>query len=90
MLANLSLILANRAQGGRVLRDLLRPNRALVVLAAGAAAALALVLYVPSLAAVFQFEVIDLSRVVLAAAIGLASAMLPTMLTGMLRQKRPD
>jgi hypothetical protein len=50
---------------------------------------LALVLYVPSLAAVFQFEVLGASRFALAAAIGLASAMLPALMTGMVRQKRP-
>jgi Ca2+-transporting ATPase len=55
VLANLALILGERSRRGDV-REMLRPNRALWWVVAGAAAALVVAIYVPPVARVFRFE----------------------------------
>ena len=55
VLANLALILGERSRRGDV-REMLRPNRALWWVVAGAAIALVLSIYVPPVARVFRFE----------------------------------
>jgi Ca2+-transporting ATPase len=82
VLANLSLILANRAAGAGLWQSLRQPNRVLWTVAGAALALLALALYVPWLAAVFQFAFLAPRLAALAGAIGLASALLPALLAG--------
>ena len=55
VLANLALILGERSRRGDV-REMLRPNRALWWVVAGASVALVLAIYVPPVARVFRFE----------------------------------
>ena len=79
VLANLSLILANRAAGTSLWASLRRPNRMLWIVAGAALALLALVLYVPWLAAVFQFAFLPPALAAAAGAAGLASGLLPAL-----------
>ena len=81
--ANLALIAASRADqrgGVKLWHALLRPNRTLWVVAGAAMAALALVLWIPALAAVFQFDSLAPGLAALAVLIGLASGLLPARL----------
>jgi Ca2+-transporting ATPase len=78
--ANLSLILVNRAAGASLLGSLRQPNRILWLVVAAALGLLALALYVPWLAAVFQFAVLAPALVAGAGVIGLAGALLPALL----------
>jgi len=56
VLGNLGLILTNRSRSESLLRSLGRKNRPLWVILAGATISLALILTLPSLAALFQFS----------------------------------
>lgn len=78
--ANLSLILVNRAAGASLFGSLRQPNRILWLVVAAALGLLALALYVPWLAAVFQFAVLAPALVAGAGVIGLAGALLPALL----------
>ena len=78
--ANLSLILVNRAAGASLFGSLRQPNRILWLVVAAALGLLALALYVPWLAAVFQFAVLAPVLVAGAGIIGLAGALLPALL----------
>jgi len=78
--ANLSLILVNRAAGASLIGSLRQPNRILWLVVAAALGLLALALYVPWLAAVFQFAVLAPALVAGAGVVGLASALLPALL----------
>ena len=78
--ANLSLILVNRAAGASLVGSLRQPNRILWLVVAAALGLLALALYVPWLAAVFQFSVLAPALVAGAGVIGLAGALLPALL----------
>jgi Ca2+-transporting ATPase len=78
--ANLSLILVNRAAGASLFGSLRQPNRILWLVVAAALGLLALALYVPWLAAVFQFAVLAPALVAGAGVVGLASALLPALL----------
>jgi Ca2+-transporting ATPase len=78
--ANLSLILVNRAAGASLIGSLRQPNRILWLVVAAALGLLALALYVPWLAAVFQFAVLAPALVAGAGVIGLAGALLPALL----------
>jgi len=78
--ANLSLILVNRAAGASLLDSLRQPNRILWLVVAAALGLLALALYVPWLAAVFQFAVLAPALVAGAGVVGLASALVPALL----------
>jgi Ca2+-transporting ATPase len=78
--ANLSLILVNRAAGASLLGSLRQPNRILWLVVVAALGLLALALYVPWLAAVFQFAVLAPALVAGAGVIGLAGALLPALL----------
>lgn len=71
--ANVFLVLVNRAWGGAPFRGFLRPNRALVVVVVSAAAALGLVLYVPMLERLFQFDAPGPGLFALALGIGAGS-----------------
>ena len=84
VLANLSLILTSRAAGQGIWQSLRRPNRAWWLVAAATLAMLALVLYQPALAAVFQFGPLAPALALAAGALGLASALLPALLGGAL------
>jgi len=59
IVANVFLVLINRAWGGAPFRGFLRPNPALLAVVLAAAAALGLVLYVPVLEALFRFDAPD-------------------------------
>jgi Ca2+-transporting ATPase len=78
--ANLSLILVNRAAGASLFGSLRQPNRILWLVVTAALGLLALALYVPWLAAVFQFAVLAPALVAGAGVIGLAGALLPALL----------
>jgi Ca2+-transporting ATPase len=78
--ANLSLILVHRAAGTSLLGSLRQPNRILWLVVAAALGLLALALYVPWLAAVFQFAVLAPALVAGAGVVGLASALVPALL----------
>ncbi|MEM8514004.1 Ca2+-transporting ATPase [Massilia sp. MP_M2] len=78
--ANLSLILVNRAAGASLFGSLRQPNRILWLVVAAALGLLALTLYVPWLAAVFQFAVLAPALVAGAGSAGLAGALLPALL----------
>lgn len=78
--ANLSLILVNRAAGASLFGSLRQPNRILWLVVAAALGLLALALYVPWLAAVFQFAALAPALVAGAGLIGLAGALLPALL----------
>lgn len=78
--ANLSLILVNRAAGASLLGSLRQSNRILWLVVAAALGLLALALYVPWLAAVFQFAVLAPALVAGAGVVGLASVLLPALL----------
>lgn len=78
--ANLSLILVNRAAGASLIGSLRQPNRILWLVVAAALGLLALALYVPWLAAVFQFALLAPALVAGAGVIGLAGALLPALL----------
>jgi Ca2+-transporting ATPase len=78
--ANLSLILVNRAAGASLLGSLRQPNRILWLVVAAALGLLALALYVPWLAALFQFAVLAPATIAGAGVIGLAGALLPALL----------
>jgi len=78
--ANLSLILVNRAAGYSLLGSLRQPNRILWLVVAATLGLLALALYVPWLAAVFQFAVLAPALVAGAGVIGLAGALVPALL----------
>ena len=74
---NLALILANRSQGAGFVSTLLRPNRALWGVIAGALAALACAIYAPPVAAIFRFAPLgagDLLAAAVAGAMGVACA----------------
>lgn len=71
--ANVFLVLINRAWGSAPFRGFLRPNRALVVVIAAAATALGLVLYVPFLESLFQFDAPGPGLFALALGIGAGS-----------------
>ena len=66
-------MLINRAWGSAPFRGFLRPNRALVVVIAAAATALGLVLYVPFLESLFQFDAPGPGLFALALGIGAGS-----------------
>lgn len=78
--ANLSLILVNRAAGATLFGSLRQPNQILWLVVAAALGLLALALYVPWLAALFQFAALAPALVAGAAVIGLAGALLPALL----------
>ncbi|MBD8563615.1 cation-translocating P-type ATPase [Oxalobacteraceae sp. CFBP 8763] len=78
--ANLSLILVNRAAGASLFGSLRQPNRILWLVVAAALGLLAMALYVPWLAAVFQFAVLAPVLVAGAGVVGLASALVPALL----------
>jgi Ca2+-transporting ATPase len=82
VLSNLSLILATRAAGAGLWQSLRQPNRMLYLVAGAALLLLALALYLPWLAAVFQFGLVPLPLPLAAGAgvLGLASALLPALL----------
>jgi Ca2+-transporting ATPase len=80
VLANLSLILANRAAARTLWSALARPNPVFLMVAAVALVALALVLYVPWLAGIFQFGHLPPMLAASAGAAGLASGLLPAVL----------
>ena len=73
IMANVFLVLVNRAWGSAPFRGFLRPNRALGVVIAAAATALGLVLYVPVLEQLFQFDAPSPGLLALALGIGAAS-----------------
>ncbi|WP_332878477.1 cation-translocating P-type ATPase [Massilia sp. S19_KUP03_FR1] len=81
VLANLSLILANRAGGSGLWASLRQPNRLLWGVSGAALAMLALVLYQPWLAAVFQFGALTPALAAGAGALGLASGLVPALLS---------
>jgi Ca2+-transporting ATPase len=72
IVADLMLVLVNRAWSTRPFRGFLRPNPALAVAVVAAVSALGLVLFVPSLEHLFGFEAPPL--VLLIVAVGLGSA----------------
>ncbi|MBD8656180.1 cation-translocating P-type ATPase [Oxalobacteraceae sp. CFBP 13730] len=78
--ANLSLILVNRAADTSLFGSLRQPNRILWLVVAAALGLLALALYVPWLAALFQFAVLAPATIAGAGVIGLAGALLPALL----------
>lgn len=86
VLANVSLILANRAGGAGLWASLWRPNRLLWAMVSAALAMLLLALYQPWLAAIFQFGALPATLVATAGAIGLASGLVPALLS---RRDRP-
>jgi Ca2+-transporting ATPase len=71
--ANVFLVLVNRAWGSAPFRGFLRPNRALAVVIVAAATALGLVLYVPVLESLFQFDAPGPGLLALALGIGAVS-----------------
>jgi Ca2+-transporting ATPase len=78
--ANLSLILVNRAAGTGLVSSLRQPNRILWLVVAAALVLLALALYVPWLAAVFQFAPPAPALVAAAGAAGPGGALLSGLL----------
>ena len=72
---NLALIFANRSRSRSILRTLSRPNPVLWWIAAGAAGALALALYVPPVAAVFRFAPLSPGELGLAIAAAIAGIL---------------
>jgi len=91
VLANVSLIIANRAAGTGLWASLRQPNRVLWAVAGAALAMLALVLYQPWLAAVFQFGELAPALAAGAGALGLASGLVPALLAqrGAARTRQP-
>jgi Ca2+-transporting ATPase len=73
IVANVFLVLVNRAWGSAPFRGFLRPNKALAFVIAAAAVALGLVLYVPVLEQLFKFEAPDAGLLVLALGTGVLS-----------------
>jgi Ca2+-transporting ATPase len=90
VLANISLILANRASGSGLWASLRQPNRLLWGVVGAALGMLALVLYQPWLAATFQFGALAPALAASAGAIGLASGLVPALLArhGLHREAR--
>jgi Ca2+-transporting ATPase len=72
---NLAMILASRAGRGSLFAALARPNPALWWVLAGALAALAAVLYLPSAAAVFRFAPPGAGDLALALAAGASGVL---------------
>jgi Ca2+-transporting ATPase len=75
VLGNIGLILSNRSQSRSLFATLRTPNLAIWLVAGGAAAGLALALYVPALAGLFKFRALtvqELAASVAAAALGIA------------------
>ena len=85
--ANVGLIFANRSRSLTLFGVLRQPNRVAWLVAAAALAALALVLFVAPLAALFQFSPLPLPLVALAVCLGLG-AMLPFDLFKLVRRRR--
>jgi Ca2+-transporting ATPase len=75
IVANVFLVLINRAWGSAPFRGFLRPNPALLVVICAAGAALALVLYIPVLKELFRFDAPSPVWLVIAAAIGALSVV---------------
>lgn len=75
IIANLGLILTNRSWSHTIIAMLRIPNRALWWVVGGAAAVLALVLYVPVLNQLFSFDALHLDDVVLSLVAGIASIL---------------
>ncbi|MDR3505079.1 MAG: cation-translocating P-type ATPase [Acidocella sp.] len=73
VVGNLGLVLSNKALGGSPLAALLRPNRALAIVAAIAIAVLILALLVPELRHLFGFSPLSLGDVTTAVLAGIAS-----------------
>jgi Ca2+-transporting ATPase len=74
VIGNLGLIFANRSRFESIAATLARPNPVLWWVALAALAALALVIYVPPLAAVFRFEPLGAAEAGIALAAGLVGA----------------
>ncbi|MCM2295726.1 cation-translocating P-type ATPase [Rhodoferax sp.] len=79
---NLALIFSNRSRAGAVWASLRVPNRTLWLVVAAALSLLGLVLYVPWLARLFLFELLPLTWLAGAAALGLASVLWFELLKG--------
>lgn len=81
VLANLALILINRADGSQLKASLRQPNALLWIVVGAALGLLVLILYLPPLASVFQFAFLPPGLAAGAAAAGLASVLLPALLS---------
>ncbi len=86
VVGNLGLVLSNKALGGAGLATILQPNRALVIVAGIAVAALVLSLAVPGLRHLFSFSPLSMTEVTIAALAGLASLVANEVIIGL--QKR--
>jgi Ca2+-transporting ATPase len=75
VLGNLGLMFGNRTQRASLLAALRTRNPALWIVSAAASAFLLLAVYQPWLAALFRFEALPLSELVLAATLGLAGGL---------------
>lgn len=75
IVANLALVLTNRSQTRTILSTLRTPNSMLWWVVGGAAALLALVLYVPFLRDLFGFALLHLNDVLICLAAGVASIL---------------
>jgi len=75
VVADLALILANRSWSRLIVETLRTPNPALWAVVGGAAATLALVIYVPFLANLFRFAALHPLDVLLCLAAGIASSL---------------
>ena len=75
VLGNLAMIFANRSRSRSILATLVRPNPMLWWMTAGTIAALALTLYLPSVAAAFRFAPLGAGDLGLALAAGIAGIL---------------
>jgi P-type Ca2+ transporter type 2C len=75
VVADLALILVNRSWSHTIFETLRRPNPALWLVMGGALATLALVIYVPFLASLFQFAILHPNDVILCLVVGFASVL---------------
>jgi len=73
VVANLSLILTNRSWSGTILSTMRIPNKALWWVVTGTIACLLLVLYVPTLQALFLFGAVPPPAILLSAVAGITS-----------------
>jgi P-type Ca2+ transporter type 2C len=76
VVADIGLILANRSQTQTIVGSLRAPNRVVWIVAFAACAALALTLYVPTVAEMFSFAGLSPVQLMLAAGLGLGSVLL--------------
>jgi len=75
VVANLCLILTNRSWSRTIVAMFSEPNPALWWVVGGAAAVLAMVLYVPSLRQLFHFEALQVMDLAFCLAAGIASIL---------------